>query len=130
VLLYISLSNYPSTYKRVWPSAFVAFEDQHGFGVKKILPTAAAMNLENEKRGSGLSNGLQSQRPHKSCRSCLDLDLNAVKRAVDKDEEGYSLIESDQMYGMKQPARHFRDAKDAGCQICALCWSVSVFFKS
>ncbi|CAJ0551484.1 Ff.00g114140.m01.CDS01 [Fusarium sp. VM40] len=87
------------------------------------------MNEEKEERGSGLSKRLQSQWRYPSCRSCLDLDLGAVKRAVDKHEEGYFFIEGDQIYGMKQPARQFRDARDAGCRICALLWSVLVFFN-
>ncbi|KAH7242735.1 heterokaryon incompatibility protein-domain-containing protein [Fusarium tricinctum] len=87
------------------------------------------MNEEKEKSGTGLSDGFQAPRLYPSCRSCLDLDLKTVKCAVDKDEEGYSHIEGDQMYSMKQPARHFRDARDAGCTICALLWGVLVFFN-
>ncbi|SPJ71786.1 uncharacterized protein FTOL_01514 [Fusarium torulosum] len=88
------------------------------------------MNEEKENSSSGLADGFQGQRPYQSCRTCLDLDLNAVKHAVDKGEKGYSLIEDDQIYGMNQPARHFKDAKDAGCLICALFWNVLVFFNA
>ncbi|KAG5656902.1 hypothetical protein KAF25_011071 [Fusarium avenaceum] len=87
------------------------------------------MNKEEEERGSGFSDELQNQRLYQPCISCLDLDLDAVQQALDKGEEGYSLIEGDQIYGMKQPARQFRDARDAGCQICALLWNVLVFFN-
>lgn len=87
------------------------------------------MNEEKEKRGSGFSERLQSNRPYQSCRSCLDLNLDAVKHAVDKGEEGYSLVEGDQVYVMNQPARHFKDARDDGCPICALLWSVLVLFN-
>jgi hypothetical protein len=88
------------------------------------------MNEEKENSNGGFTDGFRDQRPYQSCSSCLDLDLNAVKHAVDKGEKGYSLIESDQIYGMNQPARHVRDAKNAGCLICALLWSVLVFFNA
>lgn len=87
------------------------------------------MNEEKEERGSGMSERLQNNRPYQSCRSCLDLNLDAVKHAVVKGEEGYSFVDGDQVYIMNQPARHFRDARDAGCPICALLWSVLVLFN-
>ncbi|KIL84602.1 hypothetical protein FAVG1_12128 [Fusarium avenaceum] len=87
------------------------------------------MNEDEEECGSGMSERLQNNRPYQSCRSCLDLNLDAVKHAVVKGEEGYSFVDGDQVYIMNQPARHFKDARDDGCPICALLWSVLVLFN-